>query len=203
MWLCMEWHVSFINVLQSNKEHMSSAANWSDCDRIMRWTVQSRGDKQPGAVQQCKRTTGSQTSVEGWKVMLPTMHFLLMAIYCIIQSGQQKTPRSCAKRSRKTTPEADKTAAMAASYKQHPSRTSESRYDTRTACTFVCLWPIVCARVCAFPCLCLYIPCANRVAGSCPWISIDRECGICRVFLYISLHERAGGGFVESNKVVP
>lgn len=67
--------------------------------------------------------------------------------------------------------------------------------------------PSVCARVnmclcmCEFACLCLCIPRANRATSSRPWSCIDRECGICRVFLSISLCERAGGGVVGYNKV--
>lgn len=69
------------------------------------------------------------------------------------------------------------------------------------ACICLCSSVLVYACVCIPLLFCLYIPCVNRVAGSCPWISIDRECGICWVFLYISLRERAGGGFVDSDKV--
>lgn len=53
-----------------------------------------------------------------------------------------------------------------------------------------------CMNMCVFLCLCLYIPSGNRVASSCPWVFIDTECGICWVFLSISLCERAGGSFV-------
>lgn len=67
-------------------------------------------------------------------------------------------------------------------------------------CAYLSLFVLICVCVHS-PCLCLYIPCVNRVASSCPWISIDRECGICWVFLSISLCERAGGGFVGHNKV--
>lgn len=52
------------------------------------------------------------------------------------------------------------------------------------------------ASMCAFSCLCLCIPSGSGVANSCPWIFIDRECGIYWVFLSISLCGRAGGSFV-------
>lgn len=103
-------------------------------------------------------------------------------------------------------PEADKTAAMAVYFKMC------SMFIVRLwGCTTMLRWVplrarlslfvLVCVCMCILPCLCLYIPRVNRVASSCPWISIDRECGICWVFLSISLCERAGGGFVGYNKV--
>lgn len=60
----------------------------------------------------------------------------------------------------------------------------------------MCFQVSLCIHAHAFSCLCLCIPSGNGVADSCPWIFIDRECGICWVFLSISLCGRAGGSFV-------
>lgn len=98
-------------------------------------------------------------------------------------------------------PEADETAVTAVYPKpaQCSSHTFGPVVPCPTGCHTTCM-PL-CLCMCVFPCLCLYIPSVNRVPSSCPWISIDRECGICWVFLSISLCERAGGSFVGYNKV--
>lgn len=136
-----------------------------------------------------------------------------MEIYCIILSPQQKRRSAsvsvCQAGPRKMPPlQADKAAGMAVYFRPAHSilhTPGGQRYDVPLctslhpfvlicACMCVCVCACVCG--CMLPCLCLYIPPVNRVAGSCPWVSIDRECGICRVFLSISLCERAGGSFV-------
>lgn len=131
-----------------------------------------------------------------------------MAIYCIILSAQHKccsmsvsvptgTEKGCPWRADKTP-----TKLLIPKCAQHSSYSSGLLYDAPVddkvhMSVFVCV--SVC--MCVFPRLCLYIPCVNRVVSSCPWICIDREYGICWVFLSISLCERAGGGFVGYNKV--
>lgn len=117
-----------------------------------------------------------------------------MAIYCIILSAQHKCLCQWQLGLRKAAPDRQtkhQWKLLIPKCAQHSSYSSGLMYDA--VCVSVCM--------CVFSRLCLYIPCVNRVVSSCPWICIDREYGICWVFLSISLCERAGGGFVGYNKV--
>ena len=129
--------------------------------------------------------------------MLPTVQYLLMAIYCIILSPQHKrhsvSVSVCQVGLRKTAPSpwsrqnsSDGSLSQNVHNVHHPPQ--GRRCDVPLGAT-VCMSVSVCVNmcVCVFPCLCLYILSVNRVASSCPWVSIDRECGICWVFLSISL----------------
>ena len=151
--------------------------------------------------------------------MLPTVQYPLMAIYCIILSPQHKrrsvSVSVCQVGLRKTAPSpwsrpnsSDGSLSQNVHNVHHPPQ--GQRCDVPlgatvcmsvSVCVSVCVCVCVCVCMSVFPCLCLYILSVNRVASSCPWVSIDRECGICWVFLSISLCVRAGGGFVGYNKV--
>lgn len=121
-----------------------------------------------------------------------------MKIYRIILSPQHKccstSATACQVGLRKTANAADETAATAVCSKcadsGHRAPSGGAGWWCR-GCHHVL--PSLFAQIGLH---CLYIPSGNRVDSSCPWIFIDGECGICRVFLSISLCERAGGSFV-------
>lgn len=111
------------------------------------------------------------------KVMLPTVQFPLMAIYCIILSVQHKrrsmSVSACQVGLRRTAPLKQTkqqrwqfTPKCAQHSSSYTSGVSSMMFHWVPLCA--CLSLFVLIRVCAFPCLCLYIPRVNRVASSCP-----------------------------------
>lgn len=121
--------------------------------------------------------------------MLSMAQNLLMAIYCIILSSQHKcrctSVSVCQVGVRKTAPWSRQNSSdgILLLHRTPQGQQCDGPLDA-TVCLSVCLEACACVHSLAFVCTFL-----QMVVSSCPWVSIDRECGTHQVFLSTSLCE--------------
>ena len=149
---------------QSLNNYLKPVLERNEGDRAAVW-----GDKQPVAGRhKVNRPLGlRQPVLEVGKVMLPTMQYLLMAIYCIILSVQHKrrsmSVSVCQVGLRRTAPLKQPKQQRwqfipKCARSSHTPRGQRYHAPVRGAACTVHLRVNKCECMCVFPCLCLYIP---------------------------------------------